>query len=77
MVLLALLPPNSTKVDVLAQITYKGAPMIWDLPKEQQRVVNNLRRCPYCRHTGILDYIYGLWFQCRDCRRWFKLQRSH
>lgn len=31
-----------------------------------------VNRCVRCR-KGVLDYLYGIWFQCRQCGAWRKL----
>lgn len=39
----------------------------------RESVVHWLWRVPgvrYCSCYGILDYVYGAHWQCRQCRRW-------
>lgn len=36
--------------------------------RRQQNAENGV---PHCLCHGILDYVYGHWFRCRDCNRWW------
>lgn len=53
-------PIKFNGVDEMAPVGH----MIWRLPG-----VHYCKSCEYGSY-GIMDYIYGTWWKCRDCGTW-------